>query len=157
MRGLWAIVIVAVSAMAACGSAGTATHAKKSASSMGRRRAVPDALVGDWARHFSKKEAAKSPGFPGGTYVTRFKADGTWELYAPGADPSKSCISQGQCDSSTVRADATTITLGPLPDCADPGKYSYRVRGGTLAMQKTKDDCYGGRRWAFSGTTWKRR
>jgi hypothetical protein len=152
----WPIAVVAM-VVAACGDETQSDGGNKTDRSTVRHAAVPQALAGDWTTTYSKKEAREAgPAFLPGKFTTRFKPDGTWELYAPGTDPGKSCILQENCFTSEASADAHRITVGEFEACVDPGTYAYRIKGDKLTLEKIKEDCKHERPALFVDRTWKR-
>ena len=150
----WPVVVAAI-AVAGCGQESESTRSNTATPSATRH--VPEALTGDWTSTYSKKDARKAgPAFIPGKFTMRFTADGTWELYVPGADPRRSCLLQGECFSSEVKADAKTVTLGELESCVNPATYSYRLRGDKLTMKKLKEDCTDERPGLFVDRVWER-
>ena len=127
---------------AGCGGDDKSAPTKKSPPSGARRGVVAKALAGDWTRNYSQSDARKAGvAYLPGRFTMRFKRDGTWEVYAPGTDPHKSCLLQENCIGSTAKADATTVTLGEFESCVNPAVYSYRIRGDKLTMKRIKEDC----------------
>jgi hypothetical protein len=87
----------------------------------------------------------------------KIHADGTTEVFEPGANLAKPCGTQKPCNSHSIEASGGHLTVSDTFSCAEPAEYSYKIEGDTMTTTRVKDDCGAERTHLYSGTHWRRR
>src|SRR4051794_23128389 len=108
------ILVGAVMVLAACGSETPATkHATAAATHAAAP--VPEELVGTWIGKLGP--ATGSSDYDPGRYTMVIHADGTTDVFRPGANLGKECSMQELCNSHSIEASGERLTVGDTYSC----------------------------------------
>jgi len=118
--------------------------------------AVAGELVGTWVGRLGPAPAGTSEYEPG-SYTMKIHADGTTEVFLPGAKLANACGTQKLCNSHSIEASGGRLMVGDTYSCADSAEYSYKIEGDRLTTTRVKDDCGAERTHLYDGTVWRRR
>ncbi|HWT25159.1 MAG TPA: hypothetical protein VN213_16775 [Solirubrobacteraceae bacterium] len=152
VRTLAAAVVAA--ALVGCGGSNeTADEGPKPASTGARAAAVPDELVGTWTRTIPRREYTQ---VPAGVFTMKVLPDGSVEMYEPGANPRKECITQPYCSPWALTVRDAKLTVGATVYCEGSGVYAFKVTRNSLVTKRVKDACSQDRPQFFDGAVWRR-
>ena len=87
----------------------------------------------------------------------KIHADGTTDVFSPGADVADACGTQKLCNSHSIEASGGHLTIGDTYSCVGSAEYSYKIEGDKLTTTRVKDDCGAERPHLYDGTVWRRR
>jgi hypothetical protein len=149
----------AISALSGCGSGTESTKkatAKATAAATKAASPIPDEPVGTWVGRLGPSPNGTSEYEPG-SYTMKIHADGTTDVFRPGADLAQPCGTQQLCNSHAIEASGGRLTVGDTFVCVDSAEYSYKIEGDRLTTNRVKDDCGAEREHLYDGTVWRRR
>jgi hypothetical protein len=155
------LLAFAVSVLAGCGSETESTKkATSDATAAATKAAAPvaDELVGTWVGRLGPPPPGSSSEYaPGKLYTMKIHADGTTDVFEPGANLAEPCGTQKPCNSHSIEASGGHLTVSETFSCVDPAEYSYTLKGDRLTTTRVKDDCGAERTHLYDGTHWRRR
>jgi hypothetical protein len=119
----WAVI--ALVALAACGSEDTANQPAKTPAKAKRTAAAPVAneLVGTWTSRLSARKL-KQIGDPAGTYTMKVTREGQAQLFFPGSQTADCYDLDYPCIELEIKASDSMLTVGESPSCTGSGQYS---------------------------------
>jgi hypothetical protein len=120
-----------------------------------RRGACPEELVGIWVGKLGSSTNGSL--YEPGLFTMRIHADGTTDVFHPGANVAKACVTQTLCDQHSIKAGGGRLTIGDTFSCVDSAEYSYKLEGDEMTTKRVKDDCGLERAHLYDGTVWRRR
>ena len=150
--------LVLAGAMWVLPGCGSETPSAKRATAAATKTAAPvaDELVGTWVGRLGPPPPGTSEYEPG-SYTMKIHADGTTDVFAPGAKLANPCGAQKLCNSHSIEASGGHLTVGDTFSCAESAEYSYKLDGDRLTTTRVKDDCGAERTHLYDGTVWRRR
>ena len=158
VAGITTLVLAgAVWVLPGCGSE---TPSAKHATATATKTTAPvaDELVGTWVGRLGPLPPGSSSEYvPGKLYTMKIHADGTTEVFEPGANLAKPCGTQKPCNSHSIEASGGHLTVSDTFSCGDPAEYSYKIEGDRMTTTRVKDDCGAERTHLYDGTVWRRR
>ena len=155
----WIATLVLSGAVWVLPGCGSETPSGKRTTAAATKTAAPvaDELVGTWVGRLGPAPPGTSEYEPGKLYTMKIHADGTTDVFTPGAKLAKPCGTQPLCTSHSIEANGGHLTVGDTFSCAGSAEYSYKIEGDRMTTTRVKDDCGAERTHLYDGTVWRRR